>query len=259
MGLPLKSAIVLLLSSSSCSDDGSLFCAADDYRAWPRSTALFRCGAAVTFAARDTAELVPTQAEVDRYTNYWVRAIEAEPILDGRGPQRHRQSIGSPVAIFTTNPLVIDAWNRVVLETGDSAFDAIISQLYPDPQSLSPYGGHDNGDGSYLFTLDVHVVCNEELLQARLAPTSSKTSDAVVYMQDEGTWRWGSVSAGTSDDSDTATIEFTFGWGDCFSGCRGFHMLQAVVPPSGSATVYDLGGDLLPPELKLSPNTRPPP
>jgi hypothetical protein len=56
-----------------------------------------------------------------------------------------------------------------------------------------------------------------------------------------------------------ATIEFRFGWGDCFVGCAAFRYLQIIVPPTGPATVYDLGGDPLPPWIILSPDTRPPP
>src|SRR5215470_8165255 len=68
MGLPLRTAFPLLvISASACAgDEGDLFCAADDFHAWPKSEALFRCEAAVRFAARDTSELVPTQTEVDR-------------------------------------------------------------------------------------------------------------------------------------------------------------------------------------------------
>jgi hypothetical protein len=259
MDLPrrIAFALVVMAASACADDDGDLFCAADDFHAWPQSEARFRCQAAVRFAARDTFELVPTQAEVDRYLDYWLRTIRAEPILDGRAPQRHRGH-DTPIAIYTSNALVIDAWNRAVLPTGDAAFDAIVSRLHADPQPLSPAGGHDNGGGVFLFTLDVHALCNEELVQARLLSTSSRTEDAVEYMQDEGTWLW-SNGPGTSDGTDTAVIDFRFGWGDCFSGCRNFHTVQARVPPTGRAIVYDLGGDPLPDGMELSPDTLPPP
>lgn len=66
---------------------------------------------------------------------------------------------------------------------------------------------------------------------------------------DDGAWAW---------DGDTARIDFTFGWGDCFVQCTGFRSLRAIVPPQGVATVYDLGGDLLPAGLALAPTTLPP-
>ncbi len=71
-------------------------------------------------------------------------------------------------------------------------------------------------------------------------------------------WTWNTdTKVGT--DGATATVTFSFGWGDCFVACDGFHNLRAVIPADDVATVYDLGGDPLPGGLVLSPNTRPPP
>jgi hypothetical protein len=93
------------------------------------------------------------------------------------------------------------------------------------------------------------VVRNEEVFASLLAPTLTSLPPVFMRPTDDGTWTW---------QGDTADIHFSFGWGDCFVGCDGFHTLEAIVPPAGPATVYDLGGDPLPPYLALAPTTLPP-
>jgi hypothetical protein len=213
------------------------------------------CWAALSFAARDTAELVPTQEEVDRYHDRWRRTVEAEPILEYRLPQRYRTGAGNSTLLFTRNQQVIDAWMVGIIETGDPTFDTIISELRP--VALHPYW-KDYGDGSFYFSLRSHGVSNEELLHERLLATSSWLDDPVYRPQDDGHLTWQSGQPGTGSDGDTAIIEFTFGWGDCLAGCSGFRTLRAFVPPGDvPATVYDMGGDQLPDHLQLSPNTKP--
>ena len=211
------------------------------------------CKAALEFAARDTPELIPTQDEVDRYLSRWQRAIEAEPILDGRLPQRHRFAFGAPVPIITANPAVIAAWNAGTLATGDAAFDAIIGEIHGTQLAGA---GKDNGDGTFTYNLQVTALVNEELLATSLAPTMSTTSDPVIELRDDGTWLWLDAMMGTGSDGDTAQIDFTFGWGACVEICDGFHRVRAQVTDD-AATVFDLGGDPLPPDLHLSPNTKP--
>jgi hypothetical protein len=211
------------------------------------------CTGAVKFAARDTSGLVPSQAEVDRYADRWGRAIDAEPILWNRQPQLHRIS-QNRIDLTTRNPAVIAAWKVGTVSTGDAAFDAVIAQL--QPVTLSRYA-NDNGNGDFLFTLEAGVLCNEERLQADLVPTRSSLQDPIQYPSDDGTWTWLDDAPADGADTATARIDFTFGWGDCISGCVGFHSVRAIVPPQGPATVYDLGGDPLPDYLHLSPNTRP--
>lgn len=65
------------------------------------------------------------------------------------------------------------------------------------------------------------------------------------------------VAGDSGADSDTAQIDMKLAWGDCFVACSGYHFLRAIVPPVGEATVYDVGGDPLPPQIQLSPNTHP--
>jgi hypothetical protein len=115
-----------------------------------------------------------------------------------------------------------------------------------------------NESGTYLFSLWVGAVYNEELLAADLAPYDSWFPAPMVQPQDEGTFQWlASEGAPTGSDDATAYIEFTFGWGDCLAGCFGFHSLRAYVPADAPPTVYDLGGDPLPPGMMLSPSTIP--
>lgn len=259
MGIPLNLLIVAgvagaSLSFAACGDD---IVPVEPCWDGEQMSNHMGCQAAITFAARDTAGLVATPDEVDRYHERWVRAGEVEPILSNRIPQRYR-NVGYPdVGIRTRNQKVIAAWNRADLITGDRAFDTIISQIHP--RTLSPYGGYDIGDGVYAFTVDVEVLINEELFAQLLLPTMSFVDEPYHNHKDDGTWHWQSASSGTGSDDDTAVIDFTFGWGDCFVACDGLHDLRAIVPTTGEAAmVYDLGGDPLPQGVQLAPATIPP-
>lgn len=215
-----------------------------------------QCRAARRFAGRDTVALVPAQDEVDRYFGRVIRAIDAEPALYGIEPQLYRTNGG--VTLFTSNTAVIDAWTGIrglVPPTNDTAFDALMSELAASGNAPSLEFDNDIGTEHY-FALAGEFTVNEDVLNARLLPTSSHLPESFMRPQQDGTWRWTDSSA-TGTDEATAEIDFTAGWGDCFSGCAFFHFFRAVVPPGGSATVYDLGGD--PPPFQLSPNTKPPP
>lgn len=208
--------------------------------------------------------LVPAQYDVDRYFDRWKRLVEAEPVLNGRYPQRYRDRDFSP-SIHTTNSEVIDAWTtaapdpstglvHVSLRTGDADFDAIIEQLRPN--GLNAFWTNDSG--TYNFKIWVDSVYNEELLAADLAGHNAWLNAPEHVAKDDGIFQWlGNLEAPTGEDDATAYIEFTFGWGDCFSGCMGFHSLRAYVPAATAPTVYDLGGDPLPPGMMLSPDTIP--
>ena len=214
------------------------------------------CGAAEIFAARDATGLVPHEGDVLRYFDRWTRAVVAEPELVASPPQRYRD--GLLIDIRTTNPTVISAWERGAIRTGDTAFDAVIAQLYP--LDLNPNYDASLPDGSVYFIIHVAAMYNEDLLAKLLLPLRAKNSDSYQYPWADSTWTWIGAPPGTSgNDSLTAKIDARFGWGDCPNGCLGFHYLRAIVPPSGPATVYDMGGDPLPPNIHLSPNTKPPP
>ncbi|MGN6104497.1 MAG: hypothetical protein ACTHU0_05280 [Kofleriaceae bacterium] len=207
------------------------------------------CYVANLFAARDTDELLPSQDEIDRYFDRWQRTIEAEPILEGRRPQLYRTTLQS-ADIYTTNPRVIDAWSQGELVTGDPEFDTLMAVLEPEIVARS----NDR------FGVRTPRVFNEELVHQRLLATASSLPFFGQEWRDDGTWSWiGKPAGDPGTEEETAQIEFRFGWGDCLAGCIWMHYLRAIVPPEGPATVYDLGGDPLPPGVSLSPNTRPPP
>jgi hypothetical protein len=210
------------------------------------------CAAAQVFVSRDSQRLVPTQSEIDLYFERWSRAVAAEPILRGRNPQDYRLRPPSVLDLGTLNPSAIEAWQRLVVVTGDTALDAIIGQL--GVTDVNAFHTNPGGPGApVIFSLTSTITRNEEILASGLAPTGTSLPDPFVAPQDDGEWTW----IGSGSDR-TAQIEFTFGWGDCFVACDGFHRLRALVPSEGNAVVYDLGGDPLPPYLALSPNTLPP-
>jgi len=113
---------------------------------------------------------------------------------------------------------VIAAWTRAALVTGDAEFDSVIAELRPGRVSRQ---WADIGNGVFLFGVEVGVLYNEDVLQTKLAPTSSWETEPVHYPRDDGSWYWRGETGGTGKDSDTAEIEFTFGWGDCFVACFG--------------------------------------
>jgi hypothetical protein len=244
--------VVVLVACSACGDNTAPWCVHDDRDAGP-----FRiCYPAETFAARDTAGLVPTQHEVDRYADRWERAIDAEPILNGRGPQRFLSGV------FTRNRKVIAAWTQGQVETGDTTFDAISAELRIN--QIHPFWTQYSDD-LYSFRPYIRVFFNETVWIDRLAATDSwpwfpdnpPSWPLPSGPFDDGWWSWVDEPGGTGQDSSTAQIVFTFGWGDCAVKCDGFHTVRAVVPADAAAIVYDLGGDPLPDYLHLSPNTLP--
>jgi hypothetical protein len=155
--------------------------------------------------------------------------------------------------VMTTNAAVIAAWRHREIVTGDSAFDAVVQQLAPS--EVDELSGQPDGPDSYwYFGLTVRNVYNEDRLNQTLLGFDTWLSEPQQLPRDDGHWSW---SGGSASDEATATIDFTFGWGDCFVACDGFHSVRAVVPPTGAAALYNLGGDPLPEGMALSPNTRP--
>ncbi len=260
-GVAIALAAVAL---TACGDNGSSRCYVEIYSdvfggSTNRTTA--ECDAALRFVARDSPTVTPSQDSVDRYFERWSRVVAAEPILAGRGPQRYRTRTNELVAEITTrNPAVISAFASGpvgidIPPTGDTKFDQLMSELVR-PQLLQNAQEHD---GSFRFAIASSAELNEELLHTRLLEVSSSLPDPYQAYQDDGIWTWQGLGPGPGDDDATAQIDFSFGWGDCFVSCEGMHDLRAIVPPSGPATVYDMGGDPLPPNLVLSPTTLPPP
>lgn len=216
------------------------------------------CYGAQLFAARDTTELVPSQQEIARYFDRWSRAADAEPILRGRVPQDYRLRPPTNLDISTLNPLAISAWSQQVIVTGDSTLDSTIAEL--EPTAINSFFSNPGGLGApWIFSLTAPVIRNEEILSRRLVEVGSSIPDPEILPQDDGEWAWLGSPVASGDDDSTAQVDFTFGWGDCFVGCDGFHRLRALVPPASDATVYDMGGDELPSFLMLSPMTKPPP
>jgi hypothetical protein len=221
------------------------------------------CGGAMRFAAKYSPTLTPSQEMMDRYFERWTRANAAEPALRTGTPQRYR---GNPSQILTTNPVVIDALSRLadspVVEpgsralppTGDETFDAIMNELViPEMESSSL----EAATGVFRFSISTGAIFNQELLHSRLLETSSQLPEPTVNFSQDAKWTWQTLGEGAGEDNDTAVIDATIGWGDCFVSCIGLRDLRAIVPPHGPVTVYDLGGDPLP--FPLSPNTIPPP
>jgi hypothetical protein len=219
------------------------------------------CIGALIFAARDTDSLVPTQSEIDRYHDRWSRAVSAEPLLLHQVPQIHRMDALGQINLTVSNQQIIDAWtgysgSESVPVTGVSEFDDIMSRL------MNPHvnhEGYDSGSGIWLYSLTTDSIFNEERLAHAIVPTGVSLPDPVSHPQSEGTWEWESLPVGTGSDDSTAIVEFTLGWGDCFSGCIGFRSLRIVAPASEQVIVFDLGGDPLPPDMMLSPDTIPAP
>jgi len=154
--------------------------------------------------------------------------------------------------VNTSNQVAIQAWSHQVVKTGDPVLDTTIAQLgdvaieqryAPDPPPGDPW----------YFELHEDTVYNEELVNSALGKSMAWLNARTAVPRDDGTWTWVTEPDGTS----TARVDFTFGWGDCFVACDGFHSVRAVVPEYGDATVFDLGGDPLPDNLHLDPRTRP--
>jgi len=196
------------------------------------------CYDAQILVARDSAHLVPSQAELDRYWRRWRRALAAVPYLDAGFPQRYRGLPGGP-AVFTNDPDVIAAWWKREIETGVPAFDATIGQLVP----IRIVHSRDQGSGPVSFVLEEDAVFGEEQLDAMLAPYAW-LPDAWPYTERNDTyWRWiGAPPHTTGGDDATAELEVRLGNGDCLSGCLWMHRVRVTVPPVGQVEVCDLGG-----------------
>lgn len=238
----------------SCGDNVETDCSVADL-----SQIDHRCFAAQVFAARDATGLLVTQSELGRYYERWHRVVEAEPLFDIEPirPQSYRAIGPGATKLLTTNPRVITSWPAdagpgVPLPvTGDAPFDTVMEQL-ANVEAFSPL--NEIGDGVHSTTIVTTSLFSEEVLHARLQPANTSLPEPeMVPDRQDGSWRW---LPAVGEDA-TAEIEIRWGWGDCLAGCAVLHDFRAVVPPTGPVTVYDLGGDPLPPHLQLSPNTRP--
>ncbi|HEU0035621.1 MAG TPA: hypothetical protein VFQ53_33650 [Kofleriaceae bacterium] len=216
------------------------------------------CTNALVFAARDTAGLIPEPGEIVRYYDRLRRAARAEPVLGRVGPPLlHRGLVPGYATILTRNQRVIDAWGGTggpATTTGDEAFDTLLSN-FPHAYVWSRY---ELGSGEIQYEVELTTIYNEEALNEKLLVTDSRLpeyADGLGYP--DAIWRWQEAD-GTAHDGATAEIDYLIGWGDCIAGCRFFHRLLAISPPTGLASVFDLGGDPLPPELELAPATQPP-
>jgi hypothetical protein len=213
------------------------------------------CAAAQGFVTRDSVTVVPTQSEVDRYFDRWLRATETEPLFVGVLPQRfrnlHQYFFDTP--LDTENRSVIDAWSRGQVATGDAAFDALMA---PIEVVVEPYNSNDGQ--RYEFYFKATTIFAEEPLQAGLLPTGSHLNDAVDFGRTDAKWRWLDNTGGpTGSDAATASIDVAYGWGDCWNGCIYVHRARLVVPAVGPVLEYDLGGDPFLPGMALSPNAQP--
>jgi hypothetical protein len=220
----------------------------------------YHCLSARALAARYSPELIPSDAEVHLYHERWLRAIEAEPLLADAGAQWYR-SVTSAFVLYTRNSLVVEAWKDLqlpepeVVPTGDQQFDQLMSELI-HPRLYTSLRD-PSGSGVYRALVYTNAVINGEILHARLLPTDSHLDDANPIPD------WPDIFAEWRDVAgtlETGTVQFDvrWGWGDCIAGCAYLHDFRAIVPPSGTATVYDMGGAPLPPHVQLSPNTKPP-
>ena len=140
------------------------------------------CPAALVFASRDTADLLPSQQEVERYLDRWQRAIAAEPILSKRIPQRYR--LHGSLSINTTDPRLIEAWSQRRLRTGDVELDQMLAQI---DATLGPVRDR----GSYVSaSLNTTYIFNEEFLAEALLTRSSWMPEPEVWPRDDGMWVW---------------------------------------------------------------------
>lgn len=214
------------------------------------------CLAPRIFAARDSAELIPSDEAVDEYYYRWTSAVAAEQVLEGRIPQRYA-SRSAMVSFRTTRPTLVEPLTRGELVTGDQEFDSLLAAIGVG----SVRHTFIEPDGPYLFSITYTVMFSEALLSDALARLGCEMAEPETYPTDDGRWTWVPPSDASQvelEDS-TATIDFKFGWGDCFVQCDGFRDLRATVSPDGLAVVQDMGGDELPEYLQLSPTTLPPP
>lgn len=235
----MRAAVIALVVLSGCDSVEDPSCEGDAGRGE------VACYASRIFAARDDSALVPAPADVERYHVRWLAIGRAEPQLARRFPQRY-QTPGYQLGITTRHPALIDAWLRQEVLTGDPVVDATLAPLGIDSVGRS----HAEDSGTYRFGASYQVMFNERLFDEQLRAIESRLPEPQAYPFDDGTWTW---------SGETATVDFRFGWGDCFVGCSGYRSLRAVVSDDLRPVVYDLGGDPLPDGLRLSPNTRPAP
>lgn len=216
------------------------------------------CTSAVLHAAKDSAELIPTQEEIDRYYDRLRRVDEAAAALRYYLEPPLGRYDGIPgTTIHTRNPSVIAAWEGLEGEpappTGDPVFDEAVSMLEVTIEHWWRWESRDYVS----FGISVDRLFNDEVLHQRLLPTSSWLPEPVFRLPD-AYWRWIDAD-GTGTDDATAEIFIVYGWGDCFAGCAYYHQFLATVPPDAPARVADIGGDPLPPGWELNPSTPPAP
>ncbi|MCX5748028.1 MAG: hypothetical protein NT062_36665 [Proteobacteria bacterium] len=231
----------------SCADPDELDCPADRHYEQLTDDVRLTCGAAQVFAARDVDGIVLTQEFVREYFVRWRAVLVSEPVLKMRWPQVYRNDGGGFVSLYTNNALAKSAWLSGDIATGDAILDGVVAEVSGARLAMAQM----LGDGTVFAYIYTDAIYNEERLESILTDVSTHQNPVVMRPQDDGTWT--TLSNGDSE------IDFRFGWGDCASGCFGFHNLRAVVDSDLHVIVYDMGGDPLPDGLTLADTTQPPP
>lgn len=100
-----RTKLALLILGSACGGTSSATCTT---ATWGGDSPGATCAAAQIFVARDTGKIIPTDEELVRYLDRWIRAADAEPILMYRTPRRAPFDVGT-FLVYTTNPDIENA------------------------------------------------------------------------------------------------------------------------------------------------------
>jgi hypothetical protein len=232
-------AAVPLVALLACGNDtGSPRCDPE----WQSANDTFTgCRAALVFASRDTAELLPSQREVDRYFDRVQRLTVAAPEL-AIYPRMRLIDNSFDLTVNTTNPTLIAAWSLGILETGDVALDDMLSRIDMRLER------HARDQGPYFSAvLSTDHIYNEEVLTSSLSARSASIELVYPPPRSDARWVWLDTEESTGTDDATAQIDIRIGGGDCFLGCTHWRYYTAVVPPDGSPTIHELDSDPLMP------------
>jgi hypothetical protein len=142
--------------------------------------------------------------------------------------------------IGTTYPPLVDAWSRGDVITGVEQLDGIFAEAVGVFQQLT---------GSSWYVLSFPRPISVWEITRRLDSEASEIPDTV----------WEPVEAYSRDitaswDGDVARLNLLGGWGDCLSGCTGYHSWSATVNPTNEVAIVDLGGAPIPEEFLQTPS-----
>jgi hypothetical protein len=195
------------------------------------------CQSVQILAARYTAELTPTQAELDETLDVYCRAFEPLRGTLGHPPVATSWTSVQRVSARATDPQIAGAWAAGRLATGIAVVDDVLARASIDRVVAQ---------GADFFSLESERILAPQNIDTALegVPGLEINAQFVPPIEpfSEVRLEYPECRGGPVD------VEFSIGWGDCSVDCTGQHFWLVRVSNT-TVTLTEERGDPIPAEV----------